>query len=112
LDRSSNTLVVCGIWFEDRKTAINQAFNDALAKGIARFMRFLSATKLNASAVEHRGLRKQLVSLNGQLNEREASASSDRGPIPIRNYRPAKISVTKRSAPFGKLTVCHNEPES
>ena len=29
---SSNTLVVCGIWFEDRKTAMNLAFNDAQQK--------------------------------------------------------------------------------
>jgi uncharacterized protein len=66
LDRSSNTLVVCGIWFEDRKTTINQAFNDALAKGIARFMRFIGATKLDPSAVEPRSVRKLLSSFNVQ----------------------------------------------
>jgi uncharacterized protein YcaQ len=66
LDRSSNTLVVCGIWFEDRKTAMNLAFNDALAKGIARFMRFIGATKLDPSAVEPRSVRKLLSSFSVQ----------------------------------------------
>jgi uncharacterized protein len=64
LDRSSNTLVVCGIWFEDRKTAISQAFNEALAKGIARFMRFIGAAKLDPSAVEPRSVRKLLSSFS------------------------------------------------
>jgi uncharacterized protein YcaQ len=66
LDRSSKTLIVCGIWFEDRKTANNQAFNDALAKGIARLMRFIGATKLDPSAVEPRSVRKLLSSFNAQ----------------------------------------------
>jgi uncharacterized protein len=64
LHRLSNTLVVCGIWFEDRKTAINQEFDDALAKGISRFMRFIGATKLDPSAVEPRSVRKLLSSLS------------------------------------------------
>ena len=62
LDRASNTLVVCGIWFEDRKTASNEEFKEALAKGIARFMRFIGATKLDAGAVEPRAVRKLLAS--------------------------------------------------
>jgi len=64
LDRSSNTLVVCGIWFEDRKMASNQALNDALAQGIARLMRFIGATKLDPSAVEPRSVRRLLHSFN------------------------------------------------
>jgi uncharacterized protein YcaQ len=57
LDRSSNTLVVCGMWFEDRKTPTDRAFHDALAKGFARLMRFIGATRLDAAAVEPRSLR-------------------------------------------------------
>ena len=64
MDRSSNTLVVCGIWFEDRKTAMNLAFNEALAKGIARFMRFIGAANLDPSAVEPRSVRKLLSSFS------------------------------------------------
>jgi uncharacterized protein YcaQ len=69
-ERASNTLIVCGIWFEDRKTAANPAFNDALIRGFARFMRFLGATKVDASAVGPRSMRKLLSSLNGESNLR------------------------------------------
>jgi uncharacterized protein YcaQ len=65
-DRSSNTLVVCGIWFEDRETPNNQAFNSALAQGIARLMRFIGATKLDPGAVEPRSVRRLLQSFNAQ----------------------------------------------
>jgi uncharacterized protein YcaQ len=69
LDRSTNTLVICGFWLEDRRTAIKPGFADALAKGIARFMRFVGATKLDSAAVDNRSLRKLLLSINGQMNE-------------------------------------------
>jgi Winged helix DNA-binding domain len=36
-ERASNTLIVCGIWFEDRKTAANLAFNDATHTGLRSF---------------------------------------------------------------------------
>jgi uncharacterized protein YcaQ len=72
LDRSSNTLVVCGIWFEDRKTANNQGFNDALAQGIARLMRFIGATKLDSRAVEPRSVRRLLQSFNAQRKQGSA----------------------------------------
>jgi len=62
LDRMSNTLVVCGIWFEERKTASDPAFHRALAKGIARFMRFVGAKNLDANKVEQRPIRKLLAS--------------------------------------------------
>ncbi len=63
-DRSSNTLVVCGIWFEDRRTANHRAFHDPLARGVARFMRFLGARELDSRAVEPRSVRRLLSSLN------------------------------------------------
>ena len=69
-ERASNTLIVCGIWFEDRKTAANLAFNDALIRGFARFMRFLGATKVDANAVGPRSMQKLLSSLNGGSNTR------------------------------------------
>jgi hypothetical protein len=75
LDRSSNTLVVCGIWFEDRKTAINQSFNDALLKGIARLMRFIGATTLDSSAVEPRSVRRLLSPFNAQREQGSAAKS-------------------------------------
>lgn len=58
LDRTSNTLVVCGFWLEERKMAGDPEFGDALAKGVVRLMRFLSAARLDAGAVEPHPLRK------------------------------------------------------
>jgi hypothetical protein len=71
-DRSSNTLVVCGIWFEDRETPNNQAFNSALAQGIARLMRFIGAKKLDPGAVEPRSVRRLLQSFNAQYKRESA----------------------------------------
>jgi uncharacterized protein YcaQ len=69
LDRSSNTLVVGGIWFENRTTASNREFRDALAAGMARFMRFVGAASLDASAVAQRQIRMLLQSVSGSPND-------------------------------------------
>jgi len=63
LDRATNTLVVCGIWFEDPKTPINREFKDALAKGFERLMRFVGAESLAAPTVDSRPIRRLLVSI-------------------------------------------------
>src|SRR6476646_7584243 len=39
LDRSSNTLVINGLWLEDRALARDAAFGEALERGMARFVR-------------------------------------------------------------------------
>lgn len=51
LDRSSGTLVINGLWLEDPALAGDPAFAAALARGMARFMGFHDATKLDVSAV-------------------------------------------------------------
>ena len=84
LDRSSNTLVVCGIWFEDRKTPNNQAFNAALAQGIARLMRFIGATKLDPFAVEPRSVRKLLSSFSVQRKQGSNCGRSRSWGFPLR----------------------------
>jgi uncharacterized protein len=63
LDRTSHTLVVCGLWFEDRKLKTDDAFHSALSKGLLRFMRFAEATSLDCKAIEQRALRKSLSAL-------------------------------------------------
>ena len=63
LDRGSKTLVVCGIWFEDRKTLRDLAFHQALAKGFARMMRFVGASQLDTSAIEPRTIRRLFSSI-------------------------------------------------
>jgi uncharacterized protein YcaQ len=51
LDRSTQTLVINGFWLEDAGLARDAAFGDALRRGMARFVRFLDATGVDARAV-------------------------------------------------------------
>jgi uncharacterized protein len=61
LDRSTNTLVINGLWLEDPALARNEAFGEAMAKGMARFSRFLDAKRVDAGAVVQPKLRKRLA---------------------------------------------------
>ena len=61
LDRSSNTLVINGLWLEDRALARDAAFGEALERGMARFVRFLGAERVDASAVSPPALRRRLT---------------------------------------------------
>jgi len=61
LDRSSNTLVINGLWLEDRALARDAAFGAALERGMARFVRFLGAGRVDASAVSPLALRRRLT---------------------------------------------------
>ena len=51
LDRPSNTFVILGLWLEDEALGRDEAFAAALAAGIKRFVAFLGADKLDASAI-------------------------------------------------------------
>jgi uncharacterized protein YcaQ len=64
LDRASMTLLVCGFWLENRDTATDSDFVDALIRGLARFMRFLGATRLDASAVKPRAHQKMFAAIS------------------------------------------------
>jgi uncharacterized protein YcaQ len=61
LDRTTGTLVINGLWLEDDAVARDQAFADALAAGMTRFLRLLEAKRLDVSAVTHAPLRKRLA---------------------------------------------------
>jgi uncharacterized protein len=61
LDRSSNTLVINGLWLEDRALARDEAFGEALERGMARFVRFLGAERVDATAVSPAALRRRLT---------------------------------------------------
>jgi uncharacterized protein YcaQ len=50
LDRATGTFVVLGLWLEDAALGNDQAFAEALARGFARFVTFLGASKLDATA--------------------------------------------------------------
>lgn len=51
LDRTTNTFVILGFWLEDEALGQDEAFAQALARGFARFVTFLDASKLDAAAI-------------------------------------------------------------
>lgn len=61
LDRATNTFVVLGLWLEDKTLAKDEAFARALANGLARFVKFLGAERLDVRAVQPAALRKRLA---------------------------------------------------
>ncbi|HZT42398.1 MAG TPA: crosslink repair DNA glycosylase YcaQ family protein [Chthonomonadaceae bacterium] len=63
LDRTTNTFVVLGFWLEDKALGNEASFAEALARGFARFVTFLGASKLDATAIEEPGLRRRVCCL-------------------------------------------------
>lgn len=57
LDRTTNTFVILGLWLEDNALGADEAFAEALARGFARFVTFLGAGKLDATAIREPLLR-------------------------------------------------------
>ena len=60
LDRTTNTFVILGFWPEDKALGKDEAFAEALALGMARFVTFLGAGKLDAKAIREPMLRKRV----------------------------------------------------
>ncbi len=63
LDRVSNTFVILGLWLEDAALGEDEAFAAALAGGFARFVAFLNAGSLDATAVQQPLLRLRIQAL-------------------------------------------------
>jgi uncharacterized protein YcaQ len=59
LDRTTNTFVILGFWLEDEALGKDEAFAEALARGFARFVTFLGASKLDAQAIREPLLRRR-----------------------------------------------------
>ncbi|MCA9873575.1 MAG: winged helix DNA-binding domain-containing protein, partial [Anaerolineales bacterium] len=59
LDRATDTFVILGFWLEDEALGHDEAFAEALARGWARFLRFLGASRLDAAAVSEPLLRQR-----------------------------------------------------
>ncbi len=59
LDRTINTFVILGLWLEDKALGKDEAFAEALACGLARFVTFLGASKLDAKAIREPLLRRR-----------------------------------------------------
>jgi uncharacterized protein YcaQ len=60
LDRTTNTFVILGFWLEDEALGNDDAFAEALARGLARFVTFLGAGKLDAKAIREPLLRRHI----------------------------------------------------
>lgn len=60
LDRTTNTLVILGLWLEEPALGQNEAFAQAFAHGLSRFVTFLGAGKLEAKAISEPLLRQRL----------------------------------------------------
>jgi uncharacterized protein len=63
LDRTTNTFVVLGLWLEDAALGGDEAFAEALARGFARFVRFLGAGALHTQAIREPLLRTRIGAL-------------------------------------------------
>jgi uncharacterized protein len=58
-DRTTSTFVILGLWLEDEALGADEAFAEALAGGLARFVTFLGAGKLEATAIREPLLRQR-----------------------------------------------------
>lgn len=54
LERGTGTLVVLGLWLEDAQLVHDAAFQGAMRLGMARFLAFLGAERVNAKAIAPR----------------------------------------------------------
>jgi len=72
LDRTSNTYIILGWWLEDETLGKNEAFAEALARGFARFVTFLGAKTLDASAIDQPLLRKRLSAAKPKTTKRRS----------------------------------------
>jgi uncharacterized protein YcaQ len=59
LDRTTNTFVILGLWLEEKALGRDNAFAEALARGFARFVTFLGASKIDAKAIAEPLLRRR-----------------------------------------------------
>jgi hypothetical protein len=62
LDRTTDTFVILGFWLEDQALGKDEAFAEALARGFARFVSFLGASQLDATAIGEPLLRRRACS--------------------------------------------------
>jgi uncharacterized protein YcaQ len=60
LDRTTNTLVLLGFWLEDAALVADEAFAEAMARGVARFVTFLGASALDVTAIRALLLQRRL----------------------------------------------------
>jgi hypothetical protein len=70
LDRTTNTFVILGLWLEEQALGTDEAFAEALARGVARFVTFLGARTLDATAIGEALLRQRICASCEGLHSR------------------------------------------
>lgn len=70
LDRANRSLVILGLWLEDERLATDEAFAEAFARGMVRFLGFLDADRVVADGVTEPAIRSRLVALPGRTTTR------------------------------------------
>jgi len=63
LNRATNTFVILGLWLEDKTLGKDETFVEAFARGFARFVQFLGASKVDVNSVREPQLRRRVGSL-------------------------------------------------
>ena len=63
LERNTMTLDIRGFWHEDDAPVTDIDFANALARGLARFARFVDAERINVASIKPIGLRKQVETM-------------------------------------------------
>jgi uncharacterized protein YcaQ len=63
LDRKTSTLIINGFWLENQALANNADFAAAFARGLAHFMTFLNAHRLDISVMEPTTIRTSVQEL-------------------------------------------------
>jgi uncharacterized protein len=61
LDRTTNTFVILGFWLEEKSLGRDEMFAEALARGFARFVTFLGASKIDAKSIREPLLRRRVT---------------------------------------------------
>lgn len=76
LDRTTNTFIILGFWLEHPALGHNEAFAVALARGFARFVTFLGAHKVDATAIDLPLLRQYVAAVKTQDGSNEYATGS------------------------------------
>jgi hypothetical protein len=66
----TNTFVILGVWLEEQALGTDEAFAEALARGFARFVTFLGARTLDATAIGEPLLRQRVCASCEGLHSR------------------------------------------
>jgi uncharacterized protein YcaQ len=93
MDRSTGTQVINGLWLEDDALARDEAFAEAIGRGMERLAMFLEARQTDARAVPQRSLRAVLGQsstrvLKGKAGARRLPSKAGSGGVRLAKEQP------------------------